>query len=750
MAVADLSPRQIWANPTTTTTALPRHCTPFRLPSGGLLAIGNTSTITLTQEAVFQPFCTSEPHVNITVPSLESPIFDDKDPFYASTLPQMYAIAAVTVVSYLLVIILFITPRTFFIGGSGGGGGFLGQRGIISGASGSTSVIGVGGRPWLQKVAALTVAISLTIASVDTFRVAERQYAGDFSDATALTNEVVSSLELRIVRVVSETCLWLAQAQTLIRLFPRHKEKVIIKWAGFVLIGLDTIFSILNNFVSESSRSAPRKFQDAVPALSYLFTFCLSLIYAAWIIYYSLSKRRYAFFHPKMRNICLVALLSYVAVLIPVVFFILDISIFDVAGWGNYVRWVGAAAASVVVWEWVERIEALERDERKDGILGREIFDGDEMLEVTPSSAMTWSSARRAGGSGGSGPSVASLNHRGFGSVARRFHRRRQPSKQRSNRPLRDPGLNVVNDCRMSGGVGDNPVSPLEPVSQPDLTSSMGISPPIQTRSRSTQSQVPPVSSSTLSENKLSDSNSGSSTGKPHNQANQPPNDGLKTLIAQRFWGTVQKIPIPFLNRHMSPPLEVKQAVRSSQQPAEASEAQRLPSENGAQASHNILDKIGVTKKTRARPAPKPPLPVTIVPAPPRNNTAWADVRFHAESPPLSSGPYSPRSELRRTSSADIVRLSRRSTPVTAVTSNRYSPAPSQAHRISRGLDATIEEPVDGVSAAAAAAAAAAGERGGTETAHNQGTILHRDDVRCPSNLGGDTNAAASQGSSLP
>ncbi|RAL68586.1 hypothetical protein DID88_007305 [Monilinia fructigena] len=90
-----------------------------------------------------------------------------------------------------------------------------------------------------------------------------------------------------------------------------------------------------------------------------------------------------------MRNICLVALLSLVSVLVPVVFFVLDISKPALAAWGDYVRWVGAAAASVVVWEWVERIEALERNEKKDGVLGREIFDGDEMLEVTPASDWT-------------------------------------------------------------------------------------------------------------------------------------------------------------------------------------------------------------------------------------------------------------------------------------------------------------------------------------------------------------------------
>jgi hypothetical protein len=221
----------------------------------------------------------------------------------------------------------------------------------------------------------------LTIATADTFRVAQEQYDMGYTDANLLVDDVVGSLEIRIVRVISDTFLWLAQVQTLIRLFPRHKEKVTIKWLGFALVSLDTIFSILDDFVNQSVRTRPRSFQDAIPALAYLFELAISLIYASCVIYYSLSKRRFAFWHNRMQNICLVALLSLAAVLIPVVFFVLDVSKPDVAGWGDYIRWVGAAAASVVVWEWVERIEALERDERKDGILGREIFDGDEMLD---------------------------------------------------------------------------------------------------------------------------------------------------------------------------------------------------------------------------------------------------------------------------------------------------------------------------------------------------------------------------------
>ncbi|KAL8942196.1 MAG: hypothetical protein Q9216_001804 [Gyalolechia sp. 2 TL-2023] len=667
---AEILPRQIWANPTPTSTGLPRHCTPFRLPSGGLIAIGENNTFTLTQEAVFQPYCTSDPDITLNVSRLEA-IGDHKDPFYASTLPQMYAIAAVTVVSYLLVIMLFITPRTFFVGGLGGGGGFLGQRGMISGASGSASVIGVGGRPWLQKVAALTVAISLTIASVDTFRVAERQYSGDYTDVEALTNEVVNTLELRIVRVVSETFLWLAQAQTLIRLFPRHKEKVIIKWAGFVLIGLDTIFSILNNFVSGSSRSAPRRYQSAVPALSYLFTFCLSLIYAAWIIYYSLSKRRYAFFHPKMRNICLVALLSYVAVLIPVVFFILDISIYDVAAWGNYVRWVGAAAASVVVWEWVERIEALERDERKDGILGREIFDGDEMLEITPSSAATWSSSHRFGGSGG-GDHTPNIHFRDVTSVvgkASRARRRPRRGRDRMSRPGSSPPVNGY--LRTAAGQKAS-IQFSEPTPPDTVATPLSASGPTRPQSAASQGSFPQGTSSSIQQ-RSSESSCSEKPDSPNYPGPQVQGASTMSFVARSFWDTIQKIPIPFLNRHMSPPIEVKQAVRSSQQP-EAIEALQSPPHPPASHSHGLLDKIGLKKSA---PMPRPSLPITIVPAPPRNPLSWNVTRPHGVRLP------NPRPMSRNFLGQAIRSHSpseQLSTPNTDLMGNRYSSAGPEMH----------------------------------------------------------------------
>jgi hypothetical protein len=406
------------ATAATIATDATQHCPSYKLPAFGVIELGPGHFINLTADAFFRPQCTNaqQSTVDDTAGGITN-IADIRDPFHASITPQAYATGAATVIAWMLVIMLIITPRTFFVGNATGRSGLMGRRGMISGATGGGSIIGVGSRPWLQKVAALTVAISLTLATADTFKIAGRQYKEGFIDAMELRDQVVAGMEIKVSRIISDIFIWLAQVQTLIRLFPRHKEKVIIKWVGFALILLDITFSSLNSFGPYENNGRPVHFETAIPALSYLFQLSLSMLYAAWVMYYAITKRRYAFYHSMMWNMSVVALLSVIAILTPVVFFITDIANYTIAGWGDYFRWVGAAAASVIVWEWVERIEALEREERKDGILGREIYDGDDMLAPTPSSDSRWPSKRdghnsldeKKGGRGGGFGGIGSL-----------------------------------------------------------------------------------------------------------------------------------------------------------------------------------------------------------------------------------------------------------------------------------------------------------------------------------------------------
>ncbi|KAJ4857315.1 palH/RIM21 domain-containing protein [Trichoderma breve] len=433
-------------------------CTSTWLPANGILSLDGQSDdaiLTLDNDALFQAPCPTAtiPSVSVAISDPEttssggssldlqdlgdgdpddSPHFSDfRDPFYASSFPICYALAATTVTAYMLVIMLFITPRSFFDSGVV----YLGRPNSFTNSS--SGGVNIGGRPWLQKLAALTVAISLTIATADTFRIAKIQYIWGVQNAKVLQNEVMGSTELKAIRIVSDTFLWLAQAQTLIRLFPRHREKIIIMWAAFFLISLDVIFSALNSFLYSDpdsiGNSMPKSFAHPIPALSYLFQLALGVLYAAWVVYYAIMKKRYAFYHPLMKNMVLVASISLGAILIPVVFFILDISKPEFTGWGDYVRWVGAAAASVVVWEWVERIEALEREEKKDGILGREVFDGDDTLEVN-ASELPWSRKRKGykveGGGGNGWPGVPAMSRRS---------RERERGERTSGHILRPP-----------------------------------------------------------------------------------------------------------------------------------------------------------------------------------------------------------------------------------------------------------------------------------------------------------------------
>lgn len=377
-------PRQNWRaptstiRPTTTSFTVPESCSPFTLYPGYTISLSPESTLTLSDSAIATPECwtnaptstgtaSAMPDLDGGASSEDLAASDLRDPFYASTIPMAYSISATTTLAYVLLFLLFLPnpPNS---------------------------------RPWLQKVATLTVVVCLTIAFAETTTVLEEEYKLVGSSLYSLTNEarevrrrVVGGTVIRVGRIISDLFLWLAQVQTLIRLFPREREKVIIKWAGFCLILLDTIFSILQTFVSPLATN-PDSFLDAIPALSYLFQIALSLLYASCVMYYSFAKRKYSYLYPHSffkpsppgskqyggRSIVLVAILSIASVLTPIVFFVLDIAQKDLAGWGDYIRWVGAASASAVVWEWVDRIEGLEREECKGGVLGREVFDEDE------------------------------------------------------------------------------------------------------------------------------------------------------------------------------------------------------------------------------------------------------------------------------------------------------------------------------------------------------------------------------------
>ena len=600
----------------------------------GVFIVNDTFEITLTHNAIFKPQCTggSSGIVHGAFGD-NSTVTDLRPPFYSSTTPQIFAIAVATVISYFLVILIFITPRTFFVGGPGGGAGFLTRRGL----GGNSSVIGVGRRPLLQKIAAVTVAISMTIATADTFKVAKRQYEEGFMDSDEMVRQVTRGLEIRVVQVISDTFLWLAQVQTLIRLFPRHKEKVTIKWLGFALVLLDVIFSSLNNFLVIGTNTRPLKSRDAIPALSYLFELAIGFIYASCVIYYSMSKYRLAFYHAKMRNICLVALLSITSVLIPVVFFVIDVSSPDIATWGFYIRWVGAAAASVVVWEWVERIEALERDERKDGILGREIYDGDEMLEVTTANGVAWP---RGGPRRDSDDNEKKKNIPGLKDRFRVKNRplRLQMLSHNHKRKIEAAAVTVTNAkaapsrTEQDASCPAPPAAVATPISRANTTSAAStvyavryhnlqtLSPEFP-ENRPDELMVPKeASTECTSENTVAEEDNGHDG--PRNC--RSPAESRNKATSRPLWTAVSN---PFKRKRKSPPAEVAGAQLLDENSHWQSPTALVNKEHGKFRSRmDAFTNIQRDKLRSRRQDSKVdgPLPITVIPAQPRGTRTWS------------------------------------------------------------------------------------------------------------------------------
>ncbi|UPK93488.1 hypothetical protein LCI18_004423 [Fusarium solani-melongenae] len=658
-----------------TITALPALCTTTLLPAAGVMTLGPQGVpVPLIEPAVFQIPCPAAnlvPRIAVEASGDESsltqheasessPKFSDfRDPFYASTFPICYALAATTVTAYMLVVMLFVTPRSFLDGGVV----YLGRRSGFTHSSSSS--VSIGGRPWLQKVAALTVAISLTIASADTFQVAQNQYTWGIQNAKQLQDEVMNSVELKVIRLVSDTFLWLAQVQTLIRLFPRQREKIIIKWVAFALITLDVIFSAITSFQYSdngiNTNVRPKNFVHPVPALSYLFQLSLGLLYAAWVVYFALMKKRYAFYHPFMKNITLVAIISITSILIPVVFFILDISQPEFTGWGDYVRWVGAAAASVVVWEWVERIEALEREEKKDGILGREVFDGDDTLEIN-AAEFPWLRNRKArkggggggggnggGGGGGGGGQASSGATNGWANVSAITSRYRGQDNEGAQETTEQSGQRSMGNILRPTIWPTRPAPAVTPISRTDTASAASTVyavryPPSSEATTRTPEPLPQQSMVDLSrQNSFPQSHQASNEPTPPNQAPASVQNGHVVSPAARQpadleantpntpthggWRNLTFASPIFRRSSEDPPQEVAQHSQHIAEP-EREGRTTVPSRWDLRArledfAANQAEKL----RDRVRSAPNTEsLPVTVIPAPPRRGAALQQV----------------------------------------------------------------------------------------------------------------------------
>lgn len=410
--------------------------------------------------------------------------------------------------------------------------------------------------------------------------------------------------------------------------------------------------------------------------------------------------------------------MAVTAVVIPVVFFIIDISRPNFTGWGDYVRWVGAAAASVIVWEWVERIEALEREEKKDGVLGREVFDGDDTMEFNAAEEFSWlrhiknrRGGRPSGDDGGvlgheetvarpvAGPPGFATGS-GWPSMAAIASRYRGQGAQQGQEGY---PLQVI------GGIGGmlhpqswptRPAPIATPVSRTDTPSTVyavRYQPASEATTRTPEPLAPQQSMVDLSrQNSTPLSNhTGEEPAVPiyvtsnaftPNAPHMPPSVSRRSVDSEGNAGAANSTSLRMANRgtisdHGQGPAAAATAAvddaastegqsQTQQSPAPASEGLSSPGARDAGRRWDLrarLEEFAANQAEKLRERMRPTtdtadLPVTIIPAPPRRGTALQQVLEEEETNGNGGGPSNQESN--GSASADMSQLGRRQSVV--------------------------------------------------------------------------------------
>lgn len=259
-----------------------------------------------------------------------------KAPFYGSIAPLVYTIAGATSLAWLLLLLLLISEKQ---------------------------------RPLLQKFAACFVASSLTAILTNITSTLRDQYDNGYFDSFELRNEVLGNVWVDVLSVLLTLVILLAHIQVVLRLFNRAKEKFIIEAVGLTLTALNVVFWCLAMFATDRNQAL---MDTRFGILAFTFEMAIEVTYCLGVLLFSFQKRRYAY----TRHTYSIAILS-VATLLSPIFFLCFLIPAWAASWATHATAVMNTAATVVVWDWIDAIEAQEKKEQKSGVMGRQIYEPD-------------------------------------------------------------------------------------------------------------------------------------------------------------------------------------------------------------------------------------------------------------------------------------------------------------------------------------------------------------------------------------
>lgn len=458
----------VWRDAVPSTTGQHHHttqvpgCEKYYVPPGTLvyydLEATKTASLVISSIGAYLPDCNDAAFETI---SQTNSNYFESEVFFGSVIPIAYSISITTVLAWLLLILLFIAKKR---------------------------------RPWIQKIMMLLVAVALTVSLARVTRTLEQQYDLGYFDTKELRKHLFGSLEFRVFEVLTIFAIWVSHVQVMLHLFQHPRERTVIKVIGallaIIVVALQCILSFYMPYHVENTTLA-----SGIGVLSDIIYILMQVIYASLVVLYSIRNRAFAY-NPQTVTIALITLATTVA---PFLFFLLEvIDKMKVVGWAEFLRSGSDAAASIVIWEWIDAIELQQRQQQKSGFLGRQIYEQDLPKDNFISSVESRSSTDYDNGSS------ADLNLHELTTNRSRWHRMTFSQQSTPANQSQNPNtpMSHIDDASQPSPVPDPSVTP-----EPPLTASQYRPPSSQLSNRSADFHSPldiiisPVSSPAESAN---------------------------------------------------------------------------------------------------------------------------------------------------------------------------------------------------------------------------------------------------------
>lgn len=227
-------------------------------------------------------------------------------------------------------------------------------------------------RPLLLRLGVLAGTIYLTIVLAHSTQLINEQYNKGYLDRSELVERLSSYVYLAVLELIFYFIMLLAQVQVVMRVFSRRMEQRMIFWLGGTM---SVVCQVLNGITS-IDMALQYQFSGSLPAFQYLFQVAIQIMYACSMVYYLITNSR-STMCMEMVPMTLIAIMASSS---PVVLFVVDIANAWLVEWSDSLTWISTLLAIVCAWEWIDRVERLERHHEKEGFLGRQLQEDDDYL----------------------------------------------------------------------------------------------------------------------------------------------------------------------------------------------------------------------------------------------------------------------------------------------------------------------------------------------------------------------------------